>query len=266
MLIRCVLPAVLLAAVLAAPPAEAGAPSGVDRAAGVFLSQWGGGDWGGDYSGGGYEPATQRRKMVSLGVRAGVLLTNFWDEDFSSSSSFEDDPFLLSFGSEFFVGVQPHRFFRIQAGLGYTRLGTWVEYENPMGDVEMEITMDYFDVPVAFVGLIPTKSPVTPRLFGGLDFSIYLDGRIRSEFTFGGSTSEDTEELKPSAVTDFNVGFFAGFGAEFDIAGGACFLLDFRYTFTLTEISDDDSYWGSSMEDVKHEYFSITAGFSFPVG
>ena len=237
------------------------APGGVWNDGTVLLGQWGEEDFGyegrSDFAGSG-------TKMFSIGVQGGPLLANFWDEDWDSDV---DDPFMLAFGGDVFVGVQLHKFFKLQGGVGFRRLGTWAETESAFADMELQISMDYFSIPIIAIATIPTGSPVTPRIFGGVDLSIYIDGRMYTtiEFHAMGITSENTDELKPDTITNFNFGFLIGAGVEFDLESGAYILLDVRYTFLLSKFSDDDTAWGPDLEDAKHEFFSFSVGFGFKV-
>jgi len=235
------------------------APGGVWNDGTMLLGQWGEDDFGyegrSDFAGSG-------KKMVSIGVQGGAILANFWDEDWDDFlGSDSDDPFMLAFGGDAFLGVQLHKYFKVQAGFGFRRVGTLAEKETPGGDWEWEISMDYFSMPIIAVATIPTGSPVTPRIFGGVDLSIYIDGRTYMSW----SGSDNTEEIKPDAVANFNVGFIIGFGCEFDLQSGAYLLVDVRYTFLLTKFSDDDTYWGTDLEDAKHEFFSFSVGFGYKV-
>jgi hypothetical protein len=233
------------------------APSGVWNDGTMLLGQWGEEDFSyegrSDFAGSGF-------KRVSIGVQGGAILANFWDEDWNNwPGSDIEDPFMLAFGGDAFLAVQLHKYFKLQGGFGFRRLGSWAESET--GNWEWQISMDYFSMPIIAVATIPTGSPVTPRIFGGVDLSIYIDGR--TYWTWSGS--ENTDEIKPDTVVNFNVGFIIGFGCEFDLGTGAYFLVDVRYTFLLSKFSDDDSYWGTELEDAKHEFFSFSVGFGYKV-
>jgi hypothetical protein len=264
----CLCAGPVLAGDFALPPATLPNP------AGPLLRQWGDDFGGDDYSRDTF--SGYRQKKFSMGIRGGIYLVNFWDADWDDyfGTTDGDDGFLLSFGGEVFGAYQAHKYIRVQMGLGISRRGTFVEMSSsgPGFSMEMEQdwTLDYFDIPVALIGTYPTGTVVTPKAYGGLNFAIHIEGRMRgwSEVTVLGTTNEDEQlrEYKPDDIQNFDFGIFFGIGADFEISPGAYVFLDARYTFSVTKFSDDDTFWGNDLEDSKHEYFAFTAGFGYAVG
>ncbi len=235
------------------------------RLQGQWGDDWsGGGDEGGGYGGGGGGSDFGKKGMFGIVIRAGLLLTNYWGEDWEDVVGDDyGDPYKLGPAVEVAFAVNPIKYVSFQLGWAYAMKGTWLDYENAWFEYEMQTMFHYFEFPLLAIARIPTGTVVTPRVFGGMNFGFFLGGTWETETKVKatGATSDADDDLEDIEAFDF--GFVVGAGAEIKVNPNVFVLAEIRYDFSITEFYEDDA--ATTMDDFKHEYlcFSIGVGFTF---
>ncbi|MDD2247609.1 MAG: porin family protein [Proteiniphilum sp.] len=180
--------------------------------------------------------------QVSLGVKGGVNMSNFWGEELNSKNA--------KFG--FNIGLAAEYEFApamaIQSGLFFTTKGTKIDYDFPIiGKVDGTINSMNLQIPVHFA----YKTDITPGtriVFHGGPYVAYgVGGKISSGGTDLADTFGDDGLLKP-----FDAGLGLGVGAEF-----GPFLVDLGWDMGLVNIAN------YSNGDLKNQNAYLSVGYKF---
>jgi hypothetical protein len=191
-------------------------------------------------------PARAAGQTATFGVQGGVTISNV---DFSS------DIFSVSFDNRlggvggFLAAVDFTPSVGLQVDVLYLQGGTKSSnaFFEEAGD--LEIRVDYLEVPVLVRGNFRASDVVTVRLFGGPAFGFKLSDKQ----TLGGEElgSEDKLDIK-----SYDVGLAFGGAVQF-----GKFFVDGRYMFGLVNIDDDPEDEG--FVEIKTRAFTFMVGFAF---
>jgi len=183
---------------------------------------------------------------TTFGVEGGVALANV---DFSS------DMFSVSFDNRlggmggFQIAWDFNRSVGLQVDALYIQKGTKSSeaFFDELG--ELEIRVDYVEVPVLVRGNFHASDVVTIRIFGGPSFAF----KVNDEQSFGGEklTGDDKLDLKA-----YDMGLSVGGAVQF-----GNFFVDGRYTFGLVDIDDDPDDDG--LVTIKTRTATFMVGFVF---
>ena len=170
----------------------------------------------------------------NLGIKGGVNIVSLKGDDVVGVES----------NTAFIVGAavmaQLNKNFGIEVDILYARKGAKSEF------FDVTFDLDYIEIPILAVGLLPVSETVD------------LMGFVGPAFSFNISADVDGEDIKDEVEgTDISAVF--GAGAIFDI-GSFKLTLEGRYTLGFVSIDklEDD--------DVKNSAISVMAGFMFPLG
>jgi len=185
-------------------------------------------------------------QTATFGIEGGVAVSNV---DFSA------DMFSVSFDNRiggvggFLVAVDFNRSVGLQVDALYLQGGT--KSSDPLfaefGDLEVRV--DYLQVPVLVRGNFHASDAVTIRVLGGPTFGFKLNDKQ----TFGGEelSGEDALILK-----SYDIGLAFGGAVQF-----GKFFVDGRYMFGLLNIDDDPE--DTDLVEIKTRAFTFMIGFVF---
>jgi hypothetical protein len=200
-------------------------------------------------------PSAALAQRVGGGPKAGVTFSSlsgeFADPDFSNVS-FEYGP---GFAIGGFIAVpmgnsglfQPEFYF-------VRRMTTGVESAL---NIETEIRLDYFEIPVLFKYSRAASGRTSPTFFAGPSVAFEVAAKAK-DLTPGGAATEDIAD----DLVDVEFGFVFGGGVDF--ASGL--QIDVRYYWGLSNIVKDDSVGVGIVDpsdDFKNRMFAVMVGFSF---
>ena len=203
---------------------------------------------------GGITDTIDAQTRAGLGVRTGVVFSNFTQSSFDFDSN-TDGWVTLSLevtsetSSLFFVTELSYK------GLGANRTDRVV---NGPGDTRTQFDANYIGIsPMAGVVVFEDKK-LSPRFYLGPNIDILTDsklvfrrpGGVIGGFDIGGDTN--------NAIFGFNIG--AGLDWKLGPVG---FTIDGRYTTTFSTVYNESLLEGA-LDDVKHEYFGVIFGLHFP--
>lgn len=196
---------------------------------------------------------------VRIGAKAGLDFANLggdaedlFDVNFDAKTGF-------SAGAFFGVDLMP--MFRVQLEGQYVRKGAKFTEQDPEGDVEAKVKLDYIEVMVPLTVLVPTEFPITPRFYAGPALGIETGCKFSGE-QGGISLDFDCQELDVETKSiDFGVFFGAGIDIGFqDLPFAAT--LDVLYNLGLSDINDVAGTTGS----IKNRNIQILAGLAIVAG
>ena len=173
-------------------------------------------------------PAHSFAQGTSFGVQGGINLAtvSFKNED-------TDIPDFKNRTRGVFGGFVARDFnpnVGLQVDFLYSQKGTKASGSEDGVNFELEVGVDYIEIPILIRANIPGSGAVKARVFGGPSFGIKV--RDHAQISGGGVVIEDDE------VADFKsseVGFVVGGAVQFGRA-----FVDIRYNWGLTNIAKDD--------------------------
>jgi len=115
-------------------------------------------------------------------------------------------------------------------------------------------TLNYVEIPVVGRLFFNKEGPFRPNLFAGPSFG-FLTG-VKSQ---SGSGERVTVNNYKDTYKTFDFGITGGLGLNYEIAPETRILVDFRYTYGLSDISKSNS------SSVNNQVIGITAGVSFGI-
>lgn len=199
-------------------------------------------------------PVTLEAQDVTIGVKGGLNSADLSiSEDPVSINTDSRTGFVGGLFAQFNLGdviaIRPEGLFS-QKGASATEEG-----------VDIELQLDYIELPVLALARIPTGGMVRPVLFAGPVISFETTCGV--EGSEGGiSISADCDAVDDDPIltkgTDFGVAFGGGLEIE---SGNLLFLLDGRYTLGLTDINDV----ASAPETFKNRAWSFMGGVGIRV-
>ena len=174
----------------------------------------------------------------SIGPKGGLTISSVYGDDSEGSSA------KLGFAFGGFVMAALNDNFGIQTEVSWVRKGLTVD----AGLVEIDWNLDYVEIPLLLVGMLPTGDLSKIMFYGGPAFAFNV-----------GSDIEGIDAGDVTKGSDF--GLAVGSGAIFDV-GTVGILIDGRVTFGLTSWADEPT----TDPDIKNYAFQFTAGVSVPLG
>lgn len=196
-------------------------------------------------------------QQVDFGFKGGL---NFADINVDGDGVEDDDTESttgLNLGLFLQVGIGD--VFALRPELLYSERGT----ETSDGAVQLDVGVDYIEIPLLFVARIPTGSTIRPVVFVGPTLSFEITCEV--EGTDGTLTveeaCEDIDDDDPLVTESTEFGLTFGGGVEVDL-GGAVLLLDGRYNLGITDINGIEN----APESFKNRVFAISAGIGLRVG
>jgi outer membrane protein W len=183
--------------------------------------------------------ASQAQERVwSIGLEAGPNFSKYgWD---SKNSDFK---------TGFLVGG--NLTYSIRNTYGFTGKLLYAQKGAKEGNVKS--TLNYIEVPIVGRWFFNEAGPFRPNIFAGPSF-----GFLTGVKTQTGNGDKVTVNNYKDSIKTFDFGLTAGLGLNYEIAPETRILVDFRYTYGLTDISK-----GSS--SVNNQVIGITAGFSIGI-
>lgn len=167
--------------------------------------------------------------FAQIGVRAGITLPNQNFEQDGVEFSF-DNNLGLTLAAFFEIGISDN--FAIQPELAFVQKGTKTKIDFLGTTEESKLRINYIDIPV-----------LAKLKFGNESIAAYVAAGPTFGYAITGSTEEDGD--KTSFEDDdwdgynrLEIGANAGAGLGIPLDIGLIFL-DFRYLFSLTNLSDD---------------------------
>jgi len=151
----------------------------------------------------------------------------------------ENVDFFTGFAAGFFYQYNAHPRFAISPEINFSLKGA----ENPVEDYELKLA--YIEIPVLLKILFPTRSTVTPWVYGGAYVSYLMSAKI-----------DDLDVLEDFSSMD--AGLLIGGGLDMMIAEGRQLLnLDIRFTHGMIPLDMEGK------EDLYNVGFQFLAGWGF---
>ena len=187
-------------------------------------------------------------QQLTFGVRGGVARATADVE-----GSFLDNNDVESLSSLFFgiLGtVHVSKNFGLQTELWYTRKG----FDEKGGPLKLRI--DYFEIPVILVGMIPGK--ISPRLYAGAVLGL----ESNCSATTASASDRNCERVEDSPRTKgADTGLIFGGGVKGDVGLGSI-MLDVMYNYGLTNIAE----FSPTVVSIKNRTLYLSAALVFPIG
>ncbi|HSJ09172.1 MAG TPA: porin family protein [Longimicrobiales bacterium] len=178
-----------------------------------------------------------------LGASISKVTTEQEDEGIDSRTAFSGGGF-MRFGMGR-IGIQPELMFM---GKGYA-------INDVSGDDDLELKLDYVEIPVLVHLPLSMGTTFSPYVFGGPAFAF----EINCEATNGSVSFDCDEDGTGIDRKKTDIGLTAGGGLAFAMGPGAL-LVEGRYTFGMTNINQ------SGLGELKNRSAFIAAGYSIPLG
>ncbi len=121
-------------------------------------------------------------------------------------------------------------------------------------DGNVKQTLNYIEVPVVGRVFFNRDGKFRPNLFAGPSFGFLTGAKSKT----GSADRVDIDNYKDIFNT-FDLGLTGGLGLNYEIAPNTRFLIDFRYTHGLTDISK------TTANEINNQSIAITAGFSIGI-
>jgi hypothetical protein len=115
-------------------------------------------------------------------------------------------------------------------------------------------TLNYVEIPIVARLFFNKQGPFRPNFFAGPSFG-FLTG-VKSQTGNGDKVTVDNYK---DTFKTFDFGLTGGLGLNYEIAPETRLLVDFRYTYGLSDVSK------SNASSVNNQVFGITAGVSFGI-
>lgn len=115
-------------------------------------------------------------------------------------------------------------------------------------------TLNYVEIPIVARMFFNKQGPFRPNIFAGPSFGFLTDVKSRT-----GNGDRVTVDNYKDTFKTFDFGLTGGLGLNYEIAPETRLLLDFRYTYGLSDISK------SNASSVNNQVIGITAGVSFGI-
>ncbi len=115
-------------------------------------------------------------------------------------------------------------------------------------------TLNYVEIPIVARMYFNKEGPFRPNLFAGPSF-----GFLTGAKTQVGSGDRVTVDNYKDTYKTFDFGLTGGLGLNYEIAPETRVLVDFRYTYGLSDVSKSNS------SSVNNQVIGITAGVSFGI-
>ena len=129
--------------------------------------------------------------------------------------------------------------------------------------VELDLRLDYLELPLLLVLPLRLESGASPYFFGGPTFAFETACELSAEgpgieITFDCDEGEDFDIEVLRKTTDIGIALGAGVDVP---AGPGSFLVEGRYTLGLTNIDDSEDD-----DAIKNRSAAVMIGYSFPIG
>lgn len=201
--------------------------------------------------------AQMNGRAMELGLKGGLTFSNISVDD-DEGTDFGN---LTGFGGGAFLRIPLGRV-ALQPEVLYLRKGTTAS-GGDLDDVELEVRLDYVEIPLLLMIPFGTGEGVSPYLLGG--GAIAFEAGCEFGLDAGGvSLNIDCDEGEEEDVEfqrkSFDYGAVIGAGIQVPVGAGA-FLVEGRYTFGLADLNDsgDDN-------SVKNRSAAVMIGYSFTLG
>jgi hypothetical protein len=167
--------------------------------------------------------------FAQIGVRAGISIPNQNFEQDGVEFSF-DNNLGLTLAALFEIGISDN--FAIQPELAFVQKGTKTKIELFGMTEESKLRINYIDIPVLAKFKFGTES-IAAYVAAGPTFGYAITGSTEEN---GDKTSFEDDDWDGYNRLEIGANAGAGIGIPMDV--GMIFL-DFRYLFSLTNLSDD---------------------------
>lgn len=187
-------------------------------------------------------PANAEKMM--FGVKAGLNMANLTGDDV------EDNSMKMGAVGGVFMSYDLTEIFAIQPELLFTMKGTTFGE----GSDEVNLKLNYFEIPLLLKVNLPTEGKIKPMLYAGPALGILM------------SAKAEDEDVKDEAKS-MDIGVLAGAGVGYKLEKGMIGV-EFRYEVGMSTIYDlDDATledWGlTDQPDAKNTNMSILVGYGF---
>ena len=176
---------------------------------------------------------------MTYGLKAGATLSDF-------SGDIEHNERKLGFCGGLFLNYAVNEIFSVQPELLFVMKGTKHE--------QLENTayhLTYFEIPVLVKLSLPTDAAFVPHAFVGPSFGFLMDAT--EEYT---NIENDVKDY----FNSLDYGMVVGTGFDFMIGTGRL-LLDFRYTFSMTNILEEEE--NEDDDELKNTGLTIMVGYGY---
>ncbi len=197
---------------------------------------------------------------TSFGIKAGINMSNAaggpeeWDDSIEMKTG-------ITAGA--FVNFAINENFSLQPELLYTQKGFKSALIDGIIDVDLKVSLDYFELPLLAKYTFSARNKFRPILFAGPSFA-YCFGSTLTVSSWILSADIDFSSL--THTTDFGIVLGGGFDYETS-KGTVIFDARFTYNFTKVILSGDFEINGETEtiaeDDFKNYGLSFTLGYAF---
>lgn len=204
--------------------------------------------------------ATPVLAQVSVGGRLGGAMANLSGDGVSDDASSR-----IGFSVGAFADISVGEAFSIQPEVLFATKGTEAESEVGGETITSGTKLSYIQVPVTAKYSMPMSgSSIQPYLFAGPSIAFNLGCTVYSDAE--GAEDQDCAEASGSeedVVETIDFSLLGGVGAGFAVGNGTA-SIDVRYDLGLTNVNVAPE--GEEAPDAKNRAFSVTLGYSIPLG
>jgi hypothetical protein len=198
---------------------------------------------------------TRRRQVLSIAPRLGVNISDF-------NGDVANNNIQLGFSGGAMLTYSVVNTFGISVEALYSQKGAKFEnapvvVNNSTQRMNFNRRINYIEVPVLARYFLNKNGDFRPNLFIGPDFGFKLSAKdVNRELTTG---TEQPDADISSAINPVDVGITGGIGLNFSVIESTRFLIDARYTYGLTDITE-------AAGNISNSAITLTFGVSFGIG
>jgi hypothetical protein len=189
---------------------------------------------------------TRRRQVLSIAPRVGVNISDF-------NGDVANNNIQLGFSGGAMLTYSVVNTFGISVEALYSQKGA--KFENTPNKFNRRI--NYIEVPVLARYFLNKNGDFRPNLFIGPDFGFKVSAKDVNRELANGAGLPDADIS--SAINPVDVGVTGGIGLNFSVIESTRFLIDARYTYGLTDITE-------AAGNISNSAITLTFGVSFGIG
>lgn len=202
--------------------------------------------------------AQRNRQVVSIGPKIGVNLTNLYGDVSNQTMQLG-----LSAGGILTYSVV--NVFGISLEALYSQKGA--KFENVPFNTTQRINfnrkINYVEVPLLARYFLNKGGDFRPNVFVGPNFGFKLSAKDVNRSVVGGASQPDDDIS--DVINPVDVGITGGIGLNFLVQSAVRVLLDARYTYGFSNITESQIAGFSTNPTVGNSSITITAGLSFGI-
>ncbi len=192
---------------------------------------------------------------AGFGIKAGLSSSNWYGEDYEDTDELTDR---VAPCGGFFISIPIAGLVTVQPELLYMMKGWGVSGDLFGMPVELDVKVDYIEVPVLAKFNIFNALAVKPVVYAGPYLGFNTSSKVKG--TLGSYSAEAEFEDVFGKINDSDAGFVIGAGIDFNFALKTV-TIDARYTHGLSKVYEP--FAGGEDAAMKNRTFAVMAGITF---